>query len=97
MGRDKDMGIVDVSGVTKLSEYVVFPATVERGVGNTGGADLVGEGDARAIEREHIMVESNPVESHEGDEKDGGERKLRLNALLEVADEAEHGGDEKAE
>jgi hypothetical protein len=49
VGGHGDVVRVDVVGVLEFDVEVVFPTVVHGSVGNAGGTELGGEGDARAV------------------------------------------------
>jgi hypothetical protein len=86
--REDHRELVDVGGVLQLNQHVVLPAIVDGGWGDTGGAELGGQCDTRAIEGKQIVREGDAVNRHDRDQKNAGEGKLELDSVLIVADEA---------
>jgi hypothetical protein len=89
-------GGVDVVDVPEFDVEVGFPAAVESGVREAAGLELVGECNASAVKRESVMRNSYAVNAHDGDEKNGNGRKLRMDALLVEPDEAGKCGHQQA-
>ena len=91
MGGYGDGGIVDVGGVLEFDAEVVLPAVVDGGVGDGWARSFGGEGDAGAIEGEHVVGDDDAVGRHEGHQENAGDGKAWMDRVLVVADQADKG------